>query len=273
MNRSLRTACLLLATTFAALPLVGCKVTVEPLTRYEGTPVSESITYTPGKPIHIIGANGQIDVVRGSSDQVEVTFSPFTMDEDTAEDRAVSEMENKLELTAADGSEILIEVGLKDGSSSYLGADIKVAIPSTFDGAFEVDQGNGGVDVDLGGGAPTSTDVQNTGGGGVKVLGARGKLTIEGSAGDVEVSVAEWAAGGENGSVKAGSGDISFTLPASANGTLTVTPNGELTESGIPTDWTSAENEAGKSYTMGSDATGAHVDVSTDLGDIAVIVK
>src|SRR5690606_32552672 len=110
MNRSLRTACLLLATTFAALPLVGCKVTVEPLTRYEGTPVSESITYTPGKPIHIIGANGQIDVVRGSSDQVEVTFSPFTMDEDTAEDRAVSEMENKLELTAADGSEILIEV-------------------------------------------------------------------------------------------------------------------------------------------------------------------
>jgi len=273
MNRSLRTACLLVATTLASLPLGGCKVTIEPLTRYEGTPVSESIAYTAGKAVHVIGANGQIDVVRGSSDQVEVTFSPFTMDEDTAEDRAVSEMENKLELTATDSGEILIEVVLKDGSSSYLGADIKVALPSTFDGGFEIDQGNGGVEADLSGSTPSSTDVENTGGGSIQVSGARGKLRVIGSAGDIDVSVAAW--GVDNGVVQAGAGDISFTLPGDVNGTMTASAGGQesvVTESGIPASWATAGEGGAKSYTMG-DGVGAQVDLSTDLGDIAIVVK
>lgn len=274
MNCSLRTACLIAATTFAALPLAGCKVTIEPLVRYEGTPVTETVAYTPGTAIHIIGANGQIEVVRGTTDEVKVTFSPFTMDEDTAEERAVSEMENKLELTAANGtSELLIEAAKGDGSSSYLGADIKVTLPSTFDGGFEVDQGNGSIEADLSGGLPTSTDVVNDGGGSIKVTGARGKLHIVGSAGDVEVSVAEWAI--DDGSVETGAGDLVFTLPGAVNGTLSATAGGNsstIIESGIPATWATAGEGGAKSYTMG-DGMGAHVDLTTDLGDITITAK
>lgn len=273
MNCSLRTACLIAATTFAALPLAGCKVTVEPLVRYEGTPVSESVTYTSGKAVHIIGANGQIDVVRGSSADVEVTFSPFTMDEDTAEERAVSEMENKLTLTATDSGEILIEVAKGDGASGYLGADIKVALPSTFDGGFEVDQGNGDVEADLSGTVPTSTDVVNDGGGSIMVSGARGKLHIVGSAGDIDVDVAEWSV--DDGSVQAGAGDLSFALPGASNGTISATAGGQsstIVENGIPATWATAGEGGAKSYTMG-DGVGAHVELTTDLGDITITAK
>lgn len=273
MNPSLRTACILVATALASIPLGGCKVTVEPLTRYEGTPVSESIGYSLGKAVHIIGANGQIEVVRGNSDRVEVTFSPFTMDEDTAEDQAVNEMEDKLALTIIDSGEILIEVAKRDGSSGYLGADVKVALPATFNGGFEIDQGNGDIEADLSGGDPSSTDVENKGGGGIKVIGARGTLRVIGNAGDVEVSVAEW--GVNDGVVEAGAGDISFSLPSDADGTITASAGGqnsEVTEHGVPTTWAMAGEGGAKSYTMGT-GEGAQVDLTTDLGNIAIIAQ
>jgi hypothetical protein len=277
MNCTLRTACLLLATTFAAVPLVGCKVTIEPLVRYEGSAVEQSVPYTAGKAIHIIGDNGQIEVVPGNSDQVVVTFSPFTMDEDgeAGEERAKSEITERLTLSATDGTEILIEADKGDGSSSYLGADIQVALPTTFNGGFEVDQGNGEVDVNLTGTTPTSTDVLNDGAGGVKVIGARGKLDVTNHAGDVEVDVASWGAAGENGILDLGTADLIFTIPSDANGTLSVTANdgnGLITETGIPATWASAGEGGAKSYTMNA-GTGAHVEVTTGLGDVSIVAR
>ena len=193
------------ALPFAAL-VSGCYVQAEAgtLTRFEGTPVSQTIPYASGQAVHIISANGNVKVAGSSStSEVTVKFSPFTMDKDDNEAGAKNAMNTRLHLIAETetSGEIVLKVTREDGSSGYLGADIEVGLPSGFDGGFEVDQNNGEVTADLRGGVPASTDVQDTGGGSVTVYGAAGPLTIETQAGDASVSVQAWSA--SDGSIRA----------------------------------------------------------------------
>lgn len=277
MNRSLHTACLLLAATFVA-PLTGCTVRaeVEPLVRYEGTPETASLPYTAGVPIRIVSANGGVNVSSGASGEVRMTFSPFAMGEEGAADAAKSEMEKYLQFNRGGSGEIVIEVVKDPNGSGGLGADIDVVLPTELNADFSVIQDNGSVDVDLSGTSATSTIIASDNGS-VDVTGARGRLDVFTDNGSIDVAVASWAsAGSQDGRVESGNGSIVFAVPATAEGTMTVTSAGQINEEGLPTTWQVAGNEAGKSYTMGAGATaGGHVNVSnaTGLGDVTISAR
>lgn len=273
MNRSLHTACLLLAATFIA-PLTGCtiKAEVEPLVRYEGTPETATVPYTAGVPVRVVSANGAVNVSSGGTGEVQITFSPFAMGEEGAAQAAKDEMEKYLQFNRGGAGEIVIEVVKDPNGSGGLGADIDVLLPAELNGDFSVAQSNGSVDVDLSGTSAASTIIASDNGS-VDVLGARGRLDVFTDNGSVDVAVAAWAiAGSQDGRVASGNGDITFTVPAAADGTMTVIPAGQILEEGIPTTWQAAENASGKSYTMGA-GTGGHVEVTNaeGLGDITII--
>lgn len=275
MNRSLHTACLLLAATFIA-PLTGCtvKAEIEPLVRYEGTPETASVPYTAGVPVRIVSPNGGVNVSSGATGEVQITFSPFAMGEEGAGDAAKQEMEDYLVFNRGGSGEIVIEVVKDANGSGGLGADIDVVLPTELNADFTVVQGNGSVDVDLSGTSAASTIIASDNGS-VDVTGARGRLDIYTDNGGVDVAVASWAAAGsQDGRVESGNGSITFAVPAAADGTMTVTSAGAINEESLPTTWQVAGNEAGKSYTMGA-GTGGHVNVSnaTGLGDITISAR
>jgi hypothetical protein len=270
-----RTACLLLATSLVA-PLTGCVVRaeVEPLVRYEGTPASQSVPYNSGLPVRIISTNGNVEVVRGGATDVEVTFSPFTLGEEGAEEAAKREMENPdlLNLSIGGAGFIEIAVAKGEGASSGLGADILVRLPSVFDSDFEVQQNNGGTDVDLSGTSASSTTIASNNGS-IDLSGARGNLSVATENGSADVDVDTW--GAQDGFVTASS-DIQFAVPSDVNGTIqaTVDPDfGQVIDpSPLPATWVTAGESPAKSYTMGT-GMGGNVELSTVLGDITIIAK
>lgn len=233
---------------------------------YTGNDSNQSVAYASGQGVQIVNVNGQIDVGVGSGDEIDVTFKPFTAGKDSqeGEDEAKAELADKLVLEITGGDPVQIRVATRDGASSFLGAHVVVTLPSSFDGAFEISSNNGSVEANLEGSAPSATKVV-TDNGGIELYGARGPLEVYGGNGDVTVSVSEWASDG-TGSVYADLGDIGFSVPSDADGTLTLVASEEITDSGVPGE--KAENEGGISYTMGEGA-GAHVDVTADFGSIA----
>jgi hypothetical protein len=266
----------LLRTAFGSVAIVslalasGCVVhaSAESATRFEGTPVQKSPEWHSGQAVHILSQNGSVDVVGGSqTDSVKVTFEPFTMKGDSEQEEAKREIENSLQMLAGvDGDTVNIEIH-RDGGSSYLGCDIKVVLPSGFDGGFKVTQNNGSIDADLRKGTPTATDI-NSDNGGVNILGAAGSISIVSGNGSGSVSVAQWPASGEH-KVTLGNGDLDFSLPAGANGTMEVWAQDEMmtiNDAGI--SFPSTENAPGsKSYTMG-EGTGGLMKITTEFGDI-----
>ena len=274
MNRSLLTACLLLSTSFA---LAGCKVQlegegeVETPVLYRGDPESASTPYISGLPVRIISANGGVNVVPGGSDQIQVTFSPSVMGTEGAEDSAQRQMNELLSYSLGGNGEIVIQV-IKDPSGAIsLAADIDVVLPAAFNGELSVLQDNGGVDLDLSGTGALSTVVDSDNGS-VNVVGARGRLDVVTDNGSVDVDVDAWS--NADGQVRSGNGSITVALPADANGSMTVATTGQIIEQGLPASWTSAENTAGKSYTMGT-GVGGQVDISNaeGLGDVTLIAR
>ena len=232
---------------------------------YTGNDSNQSVAYASGQGVQIVNVNGQIDVGVGSGDDIDVTFKPFTAGKDSqeGEDAAKAELADKLVLEITGGDPVQIRVATRDGASSFLGAHVVVTLPESFDGAFEISSNNGSVEANLQGSAPSSTKVV-TDNGGIELYGARGPLEVYGGNGDVTVGVSEWASDG-TGSVYADLGDIGFSVPSDADGTLTLVASDEITDSGVPGE--KAENEGGISYTMG-EGTGAHVDVTADFGSI-----
>src|SRR5262245_6852510 len=82
MIPALRNACHS-SSLLAVVVLSGCYVSVEPATRFEGTPESFSVPFTTGTQVHIVSVNGNVKVVGGGAgDKVGVTFHPFVMDKD-----------------------------------------------------------------------------------------------------------------------------------------------------------------------------------------------
>lgn len=276
MMRSLGST-LTIASIISIVPaFAGCAITnnadgsstATSLTTYEGTALSpDPINYSAGQGVRIIGANGAISVSSTGGSAVGVVFKPFTKDkgDSAGEKQAQDEMSHQIHYAAQTrGGEIVIEVTRDGGSNTYLGADIAVTIPTAFNGAFTVQQGNGSVDAALGGGA-TSVTVTNSGAGDIAVNGVSGRLAISGDF-DVSVGVTAWAPAGQDGSVSAGDlGSIAIRIPASATGSLTAQAGQTISDGGLPSNWTSAESAANsKSYTMGS---GAGAKVSLVAGE------
>lgn len=242
-------------------------VQIEPATKYTLAPETKTAAWTTGQGVRIVSANGQVNVRQGSSSEVSATFTAFTLNKDDKEDEARREMTENLEVSVSDsGGQIVVEVRKLSGANGGTGADIDVKLPAGFDGAFEVVQDNGSVEADLSGSTPASTRVINDGAGSLAVSGARGALEITASTGDVDVSVAVWPT--VNGSVYTDNGDINITVPSEADGSISLTADGEVTESGVPATWVATAD----GYTMGA-GTGGAVDVTTDFGDIVLTVE
>src|SRR5262249_37989407 len=128
-----------------ALGASGCYVSVEPATKFQGTPETFSEPYASGTTIHIVSNNGNVNVAGGgASDTAKVTFHPFVMDKDSNEAGARDQMERDLILFhGMEKNELVFRVTRQNGASSTLGADIDVTLPSGFDGNFAVNQNNG----------------------------------------------------------------------------------------------------------------------------------
>jgi hypothetical protein len=245
---------------------------VENAVRSEAATIDQSVAYTAGSAIDIEGANGTIKVVRGSGDDVSVAVVPFILDKASNEENARAHMEKNLQVSAsADAGRVLIRVTRASGASGALGGDLTVSIPSSFDGDFSLLQGNGSVEVDLGGATPASTKVVNDGAGSISVQGARGLLEVVAGTGDVDVDVATWATGG-TGRVFSDNGDITIAVPAASDGTMSLLASDQLTESTLPAEWLVAGEGSQRSYTMGAGA-GGHVDVTADFGSIVLTVN
>lgn len=235
-------------------------------TKYTLDPETQSAPWTTGKPVKVVSDNGQVRVVRGGGADVEATFEAFTLHEEDKEDEARREMTENLKVEVVDnGTEILVQAVTDGDASGGTGADITVKLPSSFDAAFEVAQDNGSVEVELGGTTPTSTRV-HTENGSLTISGAQGALDIFSGNGSIDLDVAAWSA--SDGSVLAENGDITISVPSTADGSISLTADGEVTESGVPSTWVATED----GYTMNA-GTGGAVDVTTEFGDIALSVE
>lgn len=275
MNRSLRVACFLISAVSAA-PLAGCaittdenSITAETLVKYVGSDESTTVEYLATQGVRIVSANGRVEVTTGNVSRVQVTFSPFTMAKKDQGDRAVYEIENRLKLSAITSGDIVIKTEKTDGASAYLGADIRVVLPVVFDGALQIDQNNGRVDVNLRG-APDRAVRIDSGNGSIELAGASGALDVRTENGSVEVDVDAWSA--RDGLVETGNGDITIWVPANVDGAMTAWATEPIIEQGIPSSWATAGEGNARSYTMGN-GDGGQVDLKTEFGEIEIIVK
>ncbi|WP_437590402.1 hypothetical protein [Sorangium sp. So ce1000] len=276
MNRSLRIACFLVcavsaaATAGCALTIDDNSITAETLVRYEGSKERARVEYLATQSVRIVSQNGDVEVRTGDVSDVEVTFSPFTMRKKDENTIAVQEIENDLELSAITSGDVVISARRTPGASGGLGADIEVVLPAAFDGGLSVEQGNGGVDVDLDGAPSYGTTVVSDNGS-IDVVGARGAIDVATDNGHVFVDLDAWSA--SDGSIKSGNGAIELAVPAGVDGTMTAqTLNGDVVEQGIPSTWATAGEGSATSYTMG-DGDGGLLTVFTENGDITIAVK
>ncbi|NUO49706.1 MAG: DUF4097 family beta strand repeat protein [Polyangiaceae bacterium] len=235
-------------------------------TKYTLDPETKSAAWTTGKGVRVESDNGQVKVIQGGGSEVEATFEAFTLNEEGKEDAARKEMTSNLKVEVVEeGGVIVVRAVTSSDASGGTGADVTVRLPSAFDSSFDVAQDNGSVEVDLGGSTPTATRV-HTENGTLTITGAQGSLDIFSGNGSIDLDVAAWATA--DGSVLTENGDINISVPSEADGTISFTADGEVTESGVPSAWVATDD----GYTMNA-GTGGTVDVTTEFGDIALSVE
>ncbi|AUX39164.1 hypothetical protein SOCE26_005460 [Sorangium cellulosum] len=273
MIRSLRIACFLISAASAAAT-AGCFVGETPLLLFEGTEKSVLLEYRPTQSVRIVSATGEVEVTTGDVDGVEVTFSPFTEHRDGQGYAAREEMEENLALDAVVDGDILVTVQkFKDewGYNPDLGAHVRVVLPARFDGALRVDQGDGGVHVDLDGARSSRAVVVESDSGSIDVVGAGGPVDLITGDGDISAAIEGWS--DVDGLIRSGNGSIKLAMPAQVDGTMTAqTKLGEVVEQDLPSAWVVAGEGSARSYTMGA-GEGGWLEVVTALGDIAIVVK
>ncbi|MCA9617375.1 MAG: hypothetical protein KC731_00040 [Myxococcales bacterium] len=253
----------------------GSTLTVcEPITIYEGEPVTDTLLYAPGKGLEADIANGSLTVRVGGGDEVSVTWRPKTGHGRGEEDLARQEMEEGLTFTLEErGDMIYVQSAVAAGKSPYLGADVEITLPSGFAGAVDIFKENAGdVDADLRGSTPTSTRVSANGS--LRVLGAQGTLDIAQTAGlSCEVSVTGWSA---NSGKIACDDAADITIASGLGGILTaVSQRGVVNDpSPFPSDWVAAEGnvENSKTFSFG-DSTGAGTVAVTSDEDVNLSVN
>jgi hypothetical protein len=257
-------------------------VTLSPAKGYTGTDVVQTLQYTDGLDIVITQENGDVDVEHGTTaGEIQVTFSPFTADEDSPEGEAEAKraMENDLVMTATDDGRIEISVGRVSGASGFLGAHIEVKLPASFSSHVSIESSNGSVAAELDNGTPLSTTV-HVDNGSMQIAGAAGQLDIvQGNGTECDVRVAAWAPAGEDGVITCSWNEAFITLPSGAEGSIQVTAGENIVDPDpLPADWVpSDENTAtAKSFSFGTDpAAGANVVISGDdaFGEVFLDVQ
>jgi hypothetical protein len=132
-------------------------VCLKSLKRFEADAITQYAEYTSDIDLYVNNPNGELRVVRGDrSDRLEVTFEPFVLRaHDTPRDEAEQELAELEVSLGQSGRGLFIDVNRPAGSPGTLGADVRVALPTSFASVLDITQGNGGTEVDFVGDSPS----------------------------------------------------------------------------------------------------------------------
>ncbi len=266
MLRTLRLAVLsfaalgLLSTAACQVSTEGDKLILQPAKRYNGTPETDSESWTSGQPIVVFNDNGKTTIYSDSSaSEVSVVGKPFAFDAE-AED-AKKTMEEKLNLKVATENGEIVVAATMAGSGSY-GYDLEVRIPSDFDGALDVQQGNG--DVELKGvGHSVATRVNSDNGDiTATTVTLTNRIELTTRLGDIDANILP--TGTNKSLIRTDFGDVSIGIPEGANLTIhAYAENGLVT---YPEAWAANGDETNVSITLGNGST--ELEVSSGRGDV-----
>lgn len=261
--------------------------TGENAVKYVGSDVDQAVDYTAGQNVVISSVNGQVKVRGGGGTQVQVTFERFTFRRDGEEDQAKTEMDDDLVLETTNTGDVVVKASRKGGSSSGLGADIIVRLPDGFDGGVEVDQNNGGTDVEVNGatyveinsdnggvdlsmgGAAADKVTVNADNGSLDLSGLSGTLhIIQGNGVDCNVGIAAW--GSNDGTISCDSLDANIGFASGMSGRITVVSSGGIITESVGSDWLASEQNVdnSKSFSFGADSDTAPIVSIENSGDI-----
>ncbi len=263
--------------------------TGENAVKYVGSDVEQAVDYTPGQNVIISSTNGDVKVVGGGGDQVRVTFERFTFRRDGEEEEAKAEMDEDLVLETTNSGDVVVKASRKDGSSSGLGANVIVRMPDGFDGGVEVNQNNGGTDVDVDnatyvdidsdngsvdlsmGGTAADKVTVNADNGSLDLSGLSGTLHIvQGNGVDCIVGIAAW--GSNDGTISCDSLDAAISFAKGMSGRITVVSSGGIITESVDSDWLASEQNVdnSKSFAFGPDSDTAPIVTIENSGDIVL---
>lgn len=268
MTRSLRFVLASLTSLALFAPSLGCQVStedgkliLEPATRYNGTPETETAAWASGQAISIFNDNGNV-VVRAdaSATEVSVTGKPFAFHSE--KEKAKETIENKLNLKVANENGEIIVAATMAGSGSY-GYDLEVHIPATFDGFLDVQQQNGSVEL-FGVGQSKATRV-NSNNGSIKATSTTltNRIELTTRLGDIDANILP--TGSEKSFVRSEMGDLSIGIPATG-ASLTIHAFSEDGEVTYPEGWPKSGEGSNFSFTLGEG--GTELEVSSGKGDV-----
>lgn len=243
----------------------GCKSTS--VTEFKGTAKTESVPYTPGDSISIETVYGEVNVVQGTADQIQVTFEPFDYEGYEEEALAVRQMNENLEFNI---SGTAFSVLRKGDPTNGLGGHITVKLPTNFNGTLTVkNHGDGPLqyfdsNVDYVGQAIAVSVTGDSAIGNCTVKGAVSVVNTTVNCGDlvtvsgvsdnvnitardgtgfdeptVIVSLASISATATGGTIHSGDGPIDMTFPSGAVFSVQSTANkGSVNEGTVPSNCT-----------------------------------
>lgn len=181
-------------------------------------PRTASQPISAGKNLTIESVNGNVHVVRGSSGNVDATFSPFVYRAFNTSTSDIQKNWDELVTTVTtDGNgNVTVQTSRKDGAPNTLGADIEVAIPDVFSGALMINQTNGSTDVTFV--AAANAVSVNSGNGGIDAVtgSAASSITLKTKNGAVSATIDGLPAGATGGAISTDLGDIALNLPGTA---------------------------------------------------------
>lgn len=262
----------------------GC--TAKTLTRFNGTPDTKTVPWTSGAPISIETVYGDVKVVQGTADQIEVTFEPFDYEGYDEKDFAVNQMNTMLTLEAGTVIKALRHANA-DGQdpTNGLGVHVTVKLPSNFDSTLTINNhGDGPLnhfesDIDY---AANAVAINVTGGGPLARCNIDGSPTVVNStvncgkevklvnvSDNINVTVTDGvgfddpaayivlagiSATATGGSVNVADGSIDIEFPSGADYSISANaPLGGVNPNVVPgTCVENAASEQSKAYTCGA---------------------
>jgi len=226
--------------------------------RFEGSSSNKSATLGDGKNVTIKSRHGNLTVTTGSGGDVTATFHPFVYRAFHTQDSEIQTNFGMLVATVtadADGN-ITVSTTRKDGAPSTLGADIDVQIPSSFAGAFTIDQDNGETDVKAAGN-PTAVSITSSNGG-IRVAAGSSAATVyvKTDNGDVAVGIGAVPDGAPGGTISTAFGSLALDLPGGGKFSVPATADTKVDFGSAPSACTS-EDSAVNSKTLTCNGGGA----------------
>lgn len=217
-----------------------------------------------GKNVTIKSVNGNVTVSAGGT-EVKATFHPFVYRAFNVSDSELQKNWDQLVTTAtADASgNVTVSVTRKDGAPNTLGADFDVQIPSSFAGAFTVDQNNGDTDVHSVAGATSVSITSDNGGITVNAGSTASTVNVTADTGDVTVDIDAVPDGATGGTISTNFGDVVLRLPSTGSYAVPATAKDSVNFGTAPSGCT-VEEAAVNSKTLSCNGSGAVFNVSAD---------